>query len=67
MQGLTFAVATVITFIVTWLAYQMFGVLGLIIGWGLMIIPTISYWIGLPFALVIAAVFGIKEERSRIG
>jgi hypothetical protein len=67
MQGLTFTVAGLITLAVTWLAYQMFGVLGLVLGWGLMIIPTVSYWIGLPFALVIAAAFGLKEERSRIG
>lgn len=45
----------ILTGVYTILAYQWFGVMGVVVGWFTMLIPTAAYITGLPVMLLLAS------------
>ena len=62
--GIFVALGIVLTAVITFLTYQWFGVIGVIIGWFTMLIPTAAYIVGLPFMLLFATVVAALERNE---
>jgi hypothetical protein len=56
--ALTLPISLIVGLVLTVAVWDVFGVLGVVIGWMLMVIPAVSYLLGLPVAFVLARLEG---------